>query len=302
MEKKLRRQLQLTESAIESADSQLRDLYREIGLLVVQNQADADASLTPLLDRYTGIQSEIARNADEIELIAKIETRRLEITDRQKLIRTKQQEIIAEIQPVYEEIGQTGFTLFREHPLIDAGYSAIFQKLAQYYDEISRISSQQDQVRSGIESSNIFGKAVLQGKKLLLHSQKTGKQSRLPTLLIEAGQRLVATGFIAQIDDPKLNEVSEPLVVAQKRIAELDDEFETLSEETGRLDSEMEELTKGKRIAKAKQERETAISNLQSTLVEHVQEIGKIASGTADPLFETERTRVIGKQEVMTRR
>lgn len=300
VEQQLKKEIQTIDSELQELTQQRSAIVREIGVLVAQNQKGLDDKFSGPLTSYNDIQKQIDDLAATIETIVGLESRRSSHEERLKTIRREQQDIESQLEPTYQEIGRIGFSLFRDHAVIDANFSALFQELSAFQDDIEKFESEESSATTRSETSNVFGKVFHKSRRVLLRSRISGKESRFTRLLEKAGESLSVTGFIEQIDDPGLNDAAGPFLIARDKLAELDSEYDNLQKNHDQIDKELESITKGRRSTRIRQELERKIASLQHSLTELVLDLGTEAIDYPHDLYSRELDKLKRLDEMVT--
>jgi len=256
-----------------------------------------------LLSRHRQIRETMERSSSALERMIRIDERQTEIRTRMRELQKEleQKESGRGLEGTYEAVGAAAFRLFREHPLVDATYSAAFSGVARYQDDIHRLDSQRQQLQSdpNAGSASLFGKISRGGRELVLRNRRAVKENQLPGLLQKLGRDLASTDFLDAMDDPELTAAAEPLRVVEERKDQLRREIDELSTESRTLVEEFNTLSGGSRLPRAQQNREDEIAALREELNGVLLDLGRIAaerspSDLADELeqLETESKRL----------
>lgn len=259
-----------------SIASVLKDLGSRAVDVPPENQPEG---MEDLVREYEKTRDILETASSAIERMMDIDTRQNEIKQAMKTLRTEREELGQGLSGVYEQIGAVAFRLFKESPLIDAGYSSAFEALARYQDEIRTLENKLKQLNQGHEDHSkrgILKRLRTSGKDMYLRNRKNARENRLPGLLQTTGEQLAQGDFITQVNDEELNRVSEPLRVVKQRWDEIDAELQQLADESGRLVEEFNSLSGGRGFHRARGERETEIADAREKMNDTFLTIGKI--------------------------
>jgi chromosome segregation ATPase len=266
----------------------LRDtdrLLREIGSCTVELPPEKlpleelPAEIDTLINRYREIRDSLESASAAIERMMHIDARQSAIKQTMKNLQSERDDLGRGLAGVYEQIGAVAFRLFRESPLVDAGFSSAFEGLARHQDEIRAIENKKKQLdRSGDsgEKRPILERVRATGKDLFLKKKLSVRENRLPRLLQSAGEQLAQSDFIDRVDDAELNRVAEPLRSVQRRWGEIDRELEDLTHESGRLVKEFNDLSDGHGLSRARNAQEKEIAREREQMDAVFLEIGRI--------------------------
>lgn len=236
-----------------------------------------------LVQRWHDSSRNVEEAGSAIERMVAIDKRQDAIRDAMKELQKERDALYANTDAVYEQVGAVAFRLFREHPLIDASYSAAFAGLARYQDQMRSIEAGLDRVHAEPEGTrrSFLERVGVGSRKLVLKNRRNVRESQLPRLLQEAGRQLAETDFIDQMDDDELSEVSQPLRVIAARREEIDAELSRLREESGELLAEFNQLSDGKKLPRAQKDRESQIDVARAEIDEILTHLGTVATEAA---------------------
>lgn len=281
-----RRIRRFTEERAQTQD-QVDQALRELGTRTVDELREEQLpGLDQLLAEHDEIREGMSLAGSAIQRMTDIDERENEIRQTMKKLRSEREELGRGLSGVYEQIGAVAFRLYRESPLVDAGYSSAFEALARYQDEVRAIENKisrlnrdgEDQTKPG------FLERLKSGSRdYYLRNRKNARENRLPRLLQSTGEQLAQGDFISQVDDEELNRVSEPLRQVHRRWDEIDQELQDLSRESGRLVEEFNDLSGGQGLKRARGDREADITRLREQLDSVLLQIGLIAEGQNPP-------------------
>ncbi|MFP4153964.1 MAG: hypothetical protein ACLFSV_14050, partial [Alkalispirochaeta sp.] len=240
-----------------------------------------DPPAAALLNRYREIREKMEHSSSALERMIRIDERQTEIRSHMRELQKEleQKESGRGLEGTYEAVGAAAFRLFREHPLVDATYSAAFSGVARYQDEIHRLDTQLQQLQSDptAESASVFRKISRRGRELVLKNRRAVKENQLPGLLQKLGRDLASTDFLDAMDDPELTAAAEPIRAVEERKEQLRREIEALSTESRTLVEEFNALSGGSRLQRAQQHREDEIAAYREKLNEILLELGSLA-------------------------
>ncbi len=291
MEQALRRKRQEITAFVESTRERERELYRHVGIGICGSEQTPDEKYEPLLARFREHQGAVDTAASTIESMVSAESRLEEIKRERETIRSNRKEVDAECVPVYREVGRVAFGLFREQRLIDSAFGAIFADLAQFQDRVDEIERKRQETQN-TESRNLVQRIVAKGEQLVLDGRRASRENQLPRLLLEAGRAVYEGDFISRIDDPALNRTVEPLRDIGARLATLARTEEKLLSEEEALGLKLKEATGGKRIGRAREQREAEIAELQAEMADVTIQIGEVACENHLPGIEDQLERL----------
>ena len=279
--KRIRELTRSRRQAADACEEQRREIGNKLATLASDERPEGSqeyfASIASLNAQLAGVNGKLAR-------MDSILARQDEIESRIDELRRGSDQIETELAPVFEQIGSVAFRLFREHPLIDTTYSAAFEELARYQDEVRAVEREVEQLRASIEGNKGFvERVILQGRDILLRNRLSSKENRLPAVLRRTGAQLSSTDFVVQMDDPELNQVADQLIVARERQAALSSEIERLKDEHAELSKELDQLTGGRRLAKARSELDETGAEIQQELAKVYLSLGTFAESRSIP-------------------
>lgn len=269
----------------------IKRLQRELGTKVVRlKKADRPKDSESLFEEHKSLTETIGAAGDAIERMAAIDTRQHEIRDTMKKLREEHESLDKGLDPVFEQIGAVAFRLFKEHPLVDASYSSVFENLAKYYDGVRSIETELEQIGAGDDGTNrrFLEKIGLRSREFILRNRRSIKENQLPRLLTTAGQELAAGDFIESMEDEELNRVAQPLIDVRNRQSEIDSRLNDLSSESGRLVEEFNTVSGGRKLAPARRDRESQIDSARDRLAQVLLALGKLAENENIESLRTE--------------
>ncbi|TVR73031.1 MAG: hypothetical protein EA427_02630 [Spirochaetaceae bacterium] len=268
---------------------ELNQVLQELGSRTVETARDEKIpGLEKLLREHDEIRDGLSQAGSAIERMVDIDVREREIQQTMKNLRAERDDLGRGLSGVYEQIGAVAFRLFRESPLVDAGYSSAFEALARYQDEVRAIENKLDQINRQNQESNkpgILERIRTSGKDAYLRNRRNARENRLPRLLQSTGEQLAQGDFIKQVDDDELNRVSEPLRQVRRRWEEIDQQLQDLAQESGRLVEEFNDISGGQGLKRARGEREADIARLQEQRDNVLLQIGMVAEEKRSPQF-----------------
>lgn len=234
-----------------------------------------------LLEEYQQLQREVENSSSVLERMITIDERQAAIRDRMKALQKERDSLADGLEPVYERIGALAFQLFRNNPMVDSRYSTIFADLARYHDDVRKLEHELDRygAAAGRDKRPFMERLGTGSRTFLLRNRRKVRENQLPGLLQRAGHDLAESGFIEQMDDEELNQAAGPILQMRMRREEIDRELETLRSESGELLKEFNGLSDGKRLAKARREREDEIDRTRTRLVAVLSGMGAAVVG-----------------------
>lgn len=252
--------------------------------LVELDEAARPDGAGDLVTRYHAIRDRVEDASTALERMIAIDQRQTEIRDEMKELQKEQDQAFKGLEEVYEQIGSVAFRMFREHPLLDARYSAVFENLARYQDDMRRLDTELDRYSAEPASGagSLFERLGTRSRRAILRNRRSVRENQLPRLLQDAGRRLMDTDFVERIDDEELNRVAAPVFAARENRNRLDERLTALREESGRLVEEFNDLSRGKKLPRARRDREGEIDTARSELNAVLSQLGAIA-GAAPP-------------------
>ena len=257
---------------------------------------------TEHVKQYREIRDAIENASSAIERMMDIDQRESDIKQKMKDLRSEREDLGRGLSGVYEQIGAVAFRLYQESPLIDAGYSSAFEALARYQDDVRTIENRLNQLQRNRESGKkpgILDRVKKGSKDAYLRNRLNVQENRLPRLLQITGEQLAQGDFISQVDDEELNRATEPLRSVKKRWDEIDQELQELTQESGRLVEEFNDLSGGHGLRRARSERESDIARLREELNTLFHTIGTIVEDNRTEEFaETLKDLTKLRQEV----
>jgi chromosome segregation ATPase len=237
----------------------LKDRIESLSTQTEQNEADIQEQLRligdslfrmrhPVLDRegFSELRTEsdeyedkIQSNRERIHRIKQIMDRRQEIKDETGTTTKEIKDIESRLAPVYEKIGETGFSLYRDNAYLEKEYQDLFSELQAHQDELDQIEKEMNDIQEQLENKNFLEKMMLRGRVVLLKNRKSSKMEGFIRLFRTAGEEICTGTFGTELNDPSLAAAMEPYNAAKNRIAELRSHLETLEQEKETLDAEL---------------------------------------------------------------
>jgi len=222
-----------------------RSLY-EAGHAVVINDANKETR-----DELEGVAERLEATERKITRIEEIITRTSEIKDEISQARREISRLENEVVPVFEQIGERAFELYRNNDYLENEYTEEFRDLVQRSNEISEIDHEIEELENSGEDASMLKRWVSGGRMALLRSRRNSKLEALPKLYRKAGAALCETDFLATMNDTQLNQIAEPFLAARRRIQQLEDSIGELDHERERLRAELHEMDAEKRPSRA---------------------------------------------------
>jgi chromosome segregation ATPase len=214
-------------------------------------------------DKIVRQQSALVEQRDRIKAISERFTALNE--ERQTLERARR-ELTNDLTPLYQQVGEAAYSVYRDNPLIDEECAAIFAPAGQRYQIIKDLSSEIAQLEKELENKPFLDKMVTRGRIALLKNRMSSNNSSLAAIYRTAGRRIVETDFVCAIGDPSLTAAMEPFreLTAQvhranEHVAALESEREALSQELdslsalNRIRRRMKELSEEERLLAERQ-------------------------------------------------
>ena len=266
--------------AVEECENQRRLIGQRVLQLEEAQRPEASADL---VTRHQAIAERVESASSAIERMIHIDERQAEIREQMKTLQKERDDTFRGLESVYEQVGAVAFRLFKQHPLIDAGYSSAFQALARYQDDIRSIDGRMDRINAEPASGkrSVVERIGAKSRSFFLKNRRTVRENQLPKLLQETGRALAGTEFVSEMDDEELNHVSQPLLAAEERRAAIDASLTALREESGRLVAEFNSLSEGKKLPRARKDREAEIESARGEMNQLLQSLGRTA--VSDP-------------------
>lgn len=266
------------------------DQQRLLGERSVElSRDDVNEDAAALLDEYHTLKSAVENASSVLERMIHIDERQAAIRDQMKALQRERDGLTDGLEPVYERIGGIAFQLFRGNPMLDSRFSMVFSDLARYHDDVRKLDHELDRYSAAPEGDRrpLLERLGTGSRAFLLRNRRKVRENQLPGLLQRAGRDLAESGFIEQMDDEELTQAAEPILRKRERRDEIDRELEALRAESGELVSEFNGLSEGKRLARARKEREEEIDGLRTRLVSVLSSLGAVVAAEApDSLTE----------------
>ncbi len=235
-----------------------RVLYEQShGAVMVEDTAETRSELEALNERIENAEQKIAR-------IDQITARNEGIKEEVSRARREISRLENEVVPVFEQIGERAFELYRNNDYLENEYTDQFRDLVQRQSEIDEIDHELEELERGSNELPFIKRLVSGGRSTLLRSRRNSKLEGFPKLYRKAGAALCETDFLSTMNDPKLNEIAQPYLAARSRIQQLEDQINELDNERERLRAELHEMDAERRPTRATRELRERVSELNA--------------------------------------
>jgi len=215
-------------------------------------------------DELEGVAERLEATERKMARIQEITTRVSEIKDEISRARREISRLENEVVPVFEQIGERAFELYRNNNYLENEYTDEFRDLVQRSNEISEIDREIEELENSGEDSSVLKRWVSGGRLALLRSRRSNKLEGLPKLYRKAGAALCETDFLATMNDTELNRIAEPFLAARRRIQQLENSIGELDQERERLRAELHEMDAEKRPSRAVATLEERVEELKA--------------------------------------
>ena len=237
--------------------------------------------LASVREEIEGLTERLEDTERKIARIMEINTRNGEIKDEIARSRREISRLESEVVPVFEQIGERAFELYRNNDYLENEYTDQFRDLVRHQNEIDEIEREIGEQESAGDDLPLLRRLVSGGRLALLRSRRSNRLEAFPKLYRKAGAALCETDFLSAMNDPQLNQSAEPYLAARRRIEQLENSIAELDHERERLRAELHEMDAERRPART-------ISDLQERSRELTARLNECFGRLTDYLFESE--------------
>ncbi len=229
--------------------------------------SQASEELATALEQRDQLAAQIGEYDSTVETIERL-------LGEQEALATKTVDLKRELAQLKESskehltrIGDASFTVFRENPLVDQEYADIFAPLLENFELIRDLDRQIEAKEQQIEERSFLDRMVERGRLMLLRNRRSNLAAQTPRLHQTAGKAIVETPFVDALDDPRLTEVAAPYRKDIKRIREIENDLEAISEQNEQINGELASVGTDRgpdrRIASLQEARAETVGSLQ---------------------------------------
>ena len=227
------------------------------------------------LAQVQSLRGEIEQASDQVDRIKSLLDRQSAIKESEAELKKREKQAGADLGPVYEQIGETAFTIYKNNPFVDQEYVEIFSQLAKNQEDMRDAQRDAEQVEQELAQKSFLERMVLKGRLVLLKNRISSKESSFPRLYRKAGEEIAGSGFIESINDPNLTSVAQPYDEYRRKLEDLESELAQLEKELQLNQKELSELCEGSRPQKQINEVLKTIEEKDAARAGHYRELGK---------------------------
>ncbi len=240
---------------LDSLRAELHMILAEAGSHLQGMDADAAAEaggtkLAELQQRERDVAAQILTVEAGRDRIREIEGQIAAAKARTSELRAEIKGLSENIEPIFEEIGQLAFDVYRGNPLVDQEYASIFSALVEVNSELSGIDASIADQQVLLEEKPFLEKMVVRGRIALLKNRRATREGSFRRLVRSAGSEIMGTGFVDEIADPKLTAAAETYRERLKTTRKLEEELGVTGDSQHAMESDLERICLGKRPQK----------------------------------------------------
>ena len=225
-------------------------------------------------DEVSRIETEIESHKRYIEKINTVLNRQQQIANDIEKHRLEIEELEQSVAPMYEQIGEQAFEIYKQNPFVDQQFVDMFSELVKNQEDIRDIDEQLDHLERETGEKPFLDRMVAKGKIALLRNRRTTREQNTPRLMRKAGKAVTESNFVTVVDAPALTRALEPYHEVHTRIDQIRRLITDLENERATLDSELAELEADKKPVHRVSELEQQIESLRVTLQSVYQRTG----------------------------
>ena len=225
-------------------------------------------------DEVSRIETEIESHKRYIEKINTVLNRQQQIANDIEKHRLEIEELEQSVAPMYEQIGEQAFEIYKQNPFVDQQFVDMFSELVKNQEDIRDIDEQLDHLERETGEKPFLDRMVAKGKIALLRNRRTTREQNTPRLMRKAGKAVTESNFVTVVDAPALTRALEPYHEVHTRIDQIRRLITDLENERATLDSELAELEADKKPVRRVSELEQQIESLRVTLQSVYQRTG----------------------------
>ncbi len=254
----------------------------------------------PVREELEGLGERIESTEGRIARIEEITARNGEIKDEIARARREVSRLENEVVPVFEQIGERSFELYRNNDYLENEYADEFRDLVRQQSELDEIEREIEEQNASGEELPFLKRLVSGGRAALLRKRRSSKLEAFPKLYRKAGAALCETDFLSAMNDTQLNQIAEPYLAARRRIEQLENTIAELDGERERLRAELHEMDAERRPARVIGElkerkselearRDECFGRLTDYLIDSASDVSQLPEEARDALEEIGR-------------
>lgn len=253
---------------IEQANREIKDCYVAIGneLLSFPAKSFTKTPLAALYKDAKNIQNSIEDYEEKIGRIQEMSDRLEEIKNERQSIESTENEIEKENTPIYAQIGEEAFRIYRDTPAQYHEYAEIFSPLMEQQNELTQMERDITALDSPQRDKGVFGKIVDKSQATFLRGKKMVRLKTLSRFFQQIGEKVCNSDFIEHTENDTLASMAQPYYENQKRIDDLNEQKKQLVAEEEKLDQEMAQLVGEQRPNRRIDELNVAIKDERNNL------------------------------------
>ncbi|TVR34838.1 MAG: hypothetical protein EA404_02020 [Spirochaetaceae bacterium] len=250
--------------------------YVAIGSHLLANETARLSSkkLVAQKEEVSRIEAEIEGHKRYIEKINAIVNRRQQIENDIEKHQLEIEELDQSVAPMYEQIGEQAFEVYKQNPFVDQQFVDMFSDLVKNQEDIREIDEQLDHLEKETGEKPFLDRMVAKGKIALLRNRRTTREQNTPRLMRKAGKAVTESNFVTVVDAPDLTRALEPYHEVHSHIDRIRGLITDLENERASLDSELAELEADKKPLRRVSDLEQQIESLRATLESVYQQTG----------------------------
>ncbi len=250
--------------------------YVTIGSHLLANEPARLSSkkLVAQKEEVSRIEAEIEGHKRYVEKINTIVSRQQQIENEIEKHQLEIEELDQSVAPMYEQIGEQAFEVYKQNPFVDQQFVDMFSDLVKNQEDIRDIDEQLDHLEKETGEKPFLDRMVAKGKIALLRNRRTTREQNTPRLMRKAGKSVTESNFVTQFDAPALTRALEPYHEVHTRIDSIRRLITDLENERATLDSDLAELEADKKPLRRVSELEQQIESLRATLESVYQQTG----------------------------
>ena len=273
----------------------LRSLRAECGARALANPTlSASKSIAPLRKEHEKIDTEAAEIGESRGRIEAISARFDELSSQRQSLERERREATGDLEPLYEQVGEAAFEVYRANPLIDEECAGIFATAVERTQAIKELEAELEQLQGETDHPTFFDRVRTRGRIAILKNRISSARSGMRSVFRSAGRRIVETDFITSMGDPKLSDAVEPFREVTAKVHRINERIASIESERDALSSEMDTLSALGRVRKRLKE----LSEEEKQLVDKRIDIQTRVCEEVEKLLSTDQGDALKKEDL----
>jgi chromosome segregation ATPase len=280
---------------IASLAQTLRSLRAECGARALANPNLSDSKpISALRKEHDRIDAQAAEIAESRGRIDAISARFDELSSQRQSLERERREVTGDLNPLYEQVGEAAFEVYRGNPLIDEECAEIFATAVERTQAIKEFEAELEQLQGETDHATFFDRVRTRGRIAILKNRISSTRSGMRSVFRSAGRGIVETDFIASMGDPKLSAAVEPFREVTAKVHRVNERIASIESEREALSAEMDTLSALGRVRKRLKE----LSDDEKQLVDKQIEVQARVCEEVEKLLSGDQGETLKKEDL----